>query len=431
MQSYYETAAKQRALAKLIRVVTNRRFIITLLHGFAAGLPLALVGSTLQAWFTVSKVDIVTIGLLGAVSWPYTVKFCWSPVLDRFEIPRLGHRRGWILLMQLLIMATLAVMAMLNPTFSPWPLGIAAFLLAFFSATQDIGIDAYRTELLPEEERGMGAALYTWGYRIAMLFSGGLALIFAAKIGWRWTYLLMALTMGISAIITVFSPRIPNPAAPPVSIDHAFIDPFVEFFNRKSVTTACLMLAFIVLYKIGDALGLSLSTTFMIRGLGFTLTDVGAIYKTVGLVATLLGALAGGSFMMRTSLYRALMQFGFLQGISTGMFMVLAIYGKSYGLMVLTIFLENFCGGLGTVALVALLMALCDARYTATQFALLSSLSAIGRVFTAPVAGVMVKHIGWAHFYGWSVVLAIPGLCLLWVIRDTIKALDHTSPAQT
>lgn len=398
-------------------LLTNPRVMATLLLGFSSGLPLALSGGTLQAWYTVAGVNIVAIGALSLVGMPYAYKPLWAPLMDRFVPPLLGRRRGWVLLMQLAMVAMLSVMAFSSPSKHPAGLALLALGLAFFSASHDIAFDAYRTDLLPAKERGIGAAMNTAGYRIAMLVSGGLAIVMAGTIGWHWTYLIMAGLMLIEIGVTVWAPEPELQAHVPSTIKAAIVEPFREFLGRKS---ALWLLVFIVVYKLADAFALSLTTPFLIRGLGFSLVDVGAIYKLVGMIATMLGVFLGGILIPRMGMFKSLLYFGILQGISNLLFLVLAMVGKSYSLMVLTVFVENLCGGLGTVAFVAFLMSLCDLRYTATQFALLSALSAVGRIFIGPVAGVVVADYGWVLFFLLSVVCALPGLGILWFLGKAV-----------
>lgn len=396
------------------KLFTNRRMLVTLFLGFSSGLPLALTGTTLQAWFTLSGINLVAIGSLSLVGQPYVYKFLWAPLLDRFSPKIFGRRRGWIFIMQILLAITLSIMAFLKPQHLALEMGMLALTIAFFSATQDIAIDAYRVDLLKPEERGLGSAMVTGGYRVAMLVSGGLAMVLAAQIGWRNTYLLMAFFMLAATLITWFGPEPSEKIKSPASLSKAYIEPFLEFLSRRG---AYLILAFIIAYKLGDAFTLSLGATFLLRGIGFSLTDVGLIYKTVGLAATMLGVFGGGAWMIRLGLFRSLFIFGILQAVSTLSFMLLAMVGKSYSVMVAAIFLESFCGGLGTVAFLAFLMALCDLRFSATQFALFTAFSAVGRTFIGPIAGVMVEKIGWTQFYFWSFILSVPGLLLLFWLR--------------
>jgi PAT family beta-lactamase induction signal transducer AmpG len=406
-------------LAPYLDVFRSRRIAVLLLLGFASGLPLALTGGTLQAWMTVEGVDITTIGLFTLVGLPYTWKFLWAPVMDRFVPPWLGRRRGWIVATQIALMLGIAGMGMLSPLHAAVALAVLALAVAFSSASQDIVIDAYRTDLLAERERGAGAAVAVLGYRVAMLVSGALALIIADRIGWRETYLLMAALMIVGLAATLCGPEPAVAVRPPRTLADAVLLPLREFFARPG---ALMLLLLIILYKIGDAFAGSLTTAFLIRGVGFTPTDVGTINKGLGLIATILGVLFGGTIMVRLRLYRALMLFGLLQAVSNLSFMVLAAAGKSYPLMVVAVAFENIAGGMGTAAFVALMMALCNHRYTATQYALLSALAAIGRVYVGPAAGYLVEAVGWAMFFFITFLAALPGLALLRGMRRTVEA---------
>jgi PAT family beta-lactamase induction signal transducer AmpG len=364
-----------------------------LLLGFASGLPLPLTGGTLQAWLTITGVDLKTIGIFSLVGVPYTIKFLWSPIMDRFVPKWLGRRRGWIFPVQLGLLCGIALMGFITPTYAPFALGVLAFMVAFTSASQDIVIDAYRTDVLLEKERGIGAATFVLGYRIAMLVAGALALIMSDYLGWQNTYLIMAVW-----------------------------GPLKDFITRRSAFT---MLLLIVLYKLGDAYAGTMTTTFLLRGADFSATEVGTINKGMGLMATIIGAMFGGTLMIKLGLFRSLMLFGLFQMVSNLSFMVLAWLGKNYGVMIFAVAFENLCGGMGTAALVALLMALCDKRYSATQFALLSSLSALGRVFISPTSGYLVAATGWAMFFFITTLTALPGLWLLWRMKGEIDSLEQ------
>jgi PAT family beta-lactamase induction signal transducer AmpG len=409
-------------LAPYIQVFKSPRVATVLVLGFASGLPLALSSGTLQAWMTVAGVDIKTIGLFSLVGLPYTVKFLWAPVMDRYAPNFLGRRRGWVALTQLLLMGVIAVMGAMDPTRAPLALAAMALLLAFASASQDIVVDAYRTDVLREPERGLGAAVSVLGYRLALLVSGALALILSDHIGWRNTYWLMAALLAIGLVAAFLGPEPDEQVRPPRTLAEAVVGPLREFFSRPE---AGVMLLLIVLYKLGDAFAGSLTTAFLIRGAGFTPTDVGAINKGLGLFATIIGALFGGGLMVRLGLYRALLLFGILQAVSNLAFMVLAWAGKSYPLMVVAVAFENIAGGMGTAAFVALLMALCDHRFSATQFALLSALAAIGRVFVGPPSGLLVDAVGWVWFFFCTFLVALPGLLLLWHLRRRVSDLGH------
>ena len=411
--------------AKLLGVFRSRKIFLLLLLGFSSGLPLALTGATLQAWLTVSGVDLTTIGMFALVGQPYTYKFLWAPLMDRYAVPLLGRRRGWLVLTQVALLAVIAWMGTLAPDRSPWLLASLALAVAFLSASQDIVFDAYRTDILDAEERGAGAAVSVLGYRIAMLVSGGLALILADTwLGWTGTYWLMAALMlvGVAAVASADEPAAPPRA--PHTLQEAVREPLAEFFARDGAWTLLLV---IVLYKLGDAFAGTLSTAFLIRGPGFSLTEVGLVNKWLGVVATILGALAGGAVMARLKLYRSLLLFGVLQAVTNLGYMLLAISGKSYALMIAAVAAENLCGGMGTAAFVALLMAMCERRYSATQYALLSALAALGRVYVGPAAGMMAKSLGWPEFFFFTFLIALPGLAMLVWQRRRIDAID-TAP---
>lgn len=387
------------------------------LLGISSGLPLALTASTLQAWFTVSGINIVTIGFLTLVAQPYVYKFLWAPLMDRFTLPFLGRRRGWMLVTQSLLLVTIGCFACLDPSKNAMLIGLLALVVAFLSASQDIVVDAYRTEILTQKELGLGAAWFVNGYRIGMLVSAGLALIIADQWGWPITYLCMGLLMSIGIFATCFSPE-PDThhVLPPTTIKQAVIEPFRQFLSRDQVI---LLLLLIVSYKLGEALALSLNTTFFIRGLGFSLTVIGTFYKTAGIIASLLGLLVSGWLMKRLTLQQALLRFGIAQAISILSFAILAMVGKNFVALCAAIAIESFCSGMYTVAFLALLMSLCDQRYTATQFAFLSALAAVGRVLIGPIAAIIVEQVGWANFYIWSFFVSLLPLFLVLNIKQT------------
>jgi PAT family beta-lactamase induction signal transducer AmpG len=410
-------------LSDYIAAFRSRRILLLLALGFASGLPLALTAGTLQAWLAADNVDIVAIGWFALVGQPYTYKFLWAPLMDRYSPPFLGRRRGWLLVTQVALAAAIAFMGSLSPGGSAWVLGATALAVAFLSASQDIVFDALRTDSLEPAERGAGAAVSVLGYRLAMLVSGAGALILADQgLGWHLTYWIMAalMTVGMAATWLAVEPE-PRGAAPK-TLDEAVMKPFAEFFARRG---ALALLALVVLYKLGDAFAGNLTTTFLLRGPGFSLTEVGAINKGFGLAATIVGALAGGALMAKMRLYRALLFFGVLQAVTNLGFLLLSTAGKNYELMVAVVGLENLCGGMGTAAYVALLMALCDRRFSATQYALLSALSAVGRVYVGPAAGYLVAAAGWTQFFFFTFVIALPGLALLMALRERIEALDQ------
>jgi PAT family beta-lactamase induction signal transducer AmpG len=395
---------------------------VMVLLGFSSGLPLPLTSGTLQAWLTVAGVDLRTIGIFSLVGLPYTIKFLWSPLMDRFVPPWLGRRRGWIIPTQLALMLGITSMVLVSPQYAPLALALLALIVAFTSASQDIVVDAYRTDLLPEVERGIGAATFIMGYRIAMLVGGALALILSDQIGWQNTYLIMAGLMIVGVFGTFLGPEPDGKITPPKNLQEAIWGPLKDFFSRPM---ALIILLFIVLYKLGDAYAGSMTTPFLLRGIGFSATDVGTINKGMGFVALIVGAMYGGAMMIKLGLFRSLMIFGLLQMVSNLSFMVLAWTGKNYGVMMFAVAFENLSGGMGMAAFAAFIMALCNKRYSATQFALLSSLSALGRVFISPTSGYVVESTGWAIFFFITTLTALPGLLLLWWLKDEITNLKQ------
>ena len=394
-----------------------------LVLGFASGLPLALTSGTLQAWATVDGVSLQNIGFLTLAGTAYTLKFLWAPLVDRYAPPILGRRRGWVFICQLLLALCIALMGLYTPAANLGVLAVLAILVAFLSATQDIAFDAYSTDVLRNEERAAGAAVKVLGYRLAMIVSGGLALVLADTVlGWGNTYMLMGGFMALCAVATLIAPEPEVSVAAPRTLAQAVVEPLVEFFNRPG---AWALLLLIVLYKLGDAFAGALSTTFLIRGAGFSSAEVGAVNKIFGLAATIVGALAGGALMTRLGLYRSLLWFGLLQAVSNFGYWVLAVTPAHLYSMGLVVAVENLCGGLGTAAFVALLMALCNRSFSATQFALLSALSAVGRTYLAgPLTPVLVAWMGWPGFFVVTVFIALPGIWLLARHRAEIERLD-------
>jgi len=407
-------------MSDYLQVFRSRRMAVIVLLGFSSGLPLALTSGTLQAWMSVAGVDIRTIGIFSLVGIPYTVKFLWSPLMDRFVPPWFGRRRGWMLATQLTLMLGIGAMGFASPQHAPWALAALALMVAFTSASQDIVVDAYRTDLLHEKERGAGAALFVFGYRIAMLVSGAVALILSDRIGWQSTYLIMAGCMIIGIISSVSGPETEKKIAPPKTLSEAVWGPLRDFFSRPSAAT---MLLLIILYKLGDAYAGTMTTPFLIRGAGFSATDVGTVNKGFGLAALIIGAMFGGTLMVRLGLYRSLLYFGLLQAVSNLSFMLLAWAGKSYPVMIFAVGFENLTGGMGTAAFVSLLMALCNHSFSATQYALLSSLASLSRTFISPSSGYLVESVGWAVFFLITAISALPGIWMLMKLKKEISEI--------
>lgn len=401
-----------KAIQSLLQVFESRKMAALLLLGLSSGLPLFLTSKTLQAWMTVEGVNLAAIGLFSLVSLPYSLKFIWAPLLDRFALPILGRRRGWLIVLQIGLLVAIALMALQQPGQALQLLAINALAIAFFSATQDIAADAYRADVLEEREMGAGAAIFVLGYRIALLTTGSLALILADQISWSAVYLLMSGVMLLGIIATLLAPEPQESVRPPASLADAVILPFRDFFQRQGLLHGAMILLFIVLYKLGDAFVNNMSTPFLLQT-GFTQTDIGAIQGGMGLIATIIGALAGGAILSKIGINRSLWVFGGLQAVSNLAYFVQAQLGRNYPFMVVTINIENFCAGLGTAAFVAFLMSLCNQRFSATQYALLSSLMAVSRDILVAPAGRLVEITGWSLFFLISIVAAVPGLLLL------------------
>ncbi len=401
------------------------RLVVIGLLGFASGLPLALSGSTLQAWLTVAGADLAAIGALSLVGLPYLLKFLWAPALDRWQIARFGRRRGWLVASQLVLIALLVAFAFCDPRAAVMPLAVLALALATASATQDIAFDAFRAERLSAVQRGIGTAWSIAGYRVAMFASGAGALMLADHMGFAATYLCMAALMVLGLVTTWLADEPPPPHAAPTSLLVASIEPLRELAGRPGIVA---LLACVMLYKLGDQFAGALAQTFFIRGQGYSLTEIGAVYKGLGIVAALSGGVVGGLAMYRLGLWRSLLVFGLLQLLTNAGFLALALVGKSMLGLLIVVSLENFCGGMGTCAHVALLIALCDPRYTATQFAALSAVASLGRVLLGPVAAV-VAGLGWPAYFVVSCVVAVPGLLLAARLGPRLRRLDEHAAA--
>lgn len=417
------------ARTRLRDLVANPRVAAALTLGFASGLPFNLPDSTLQAWLATLDMDIKTIGWFTLVGAPYAFKFVWAPILDRYALPVLGRRRGWMLLLQLLLAVLIAVLGLQGqqlgigaPGEVVYAVAAIALFIAFLSATQDIVIDAYRADTLRPEERGVGSTATQVGYRVATWITGALALILSDVIGWKNTYLLMAAVMGATVLFTWSAPEPERVAPRPRTLAAAVLDPLREFLARPG---AWALLALIVLYKFGDAFALKLVTAFLIKGVGFTALEVGAISKTVVITLTLLGTFAGGVLLARLGLFRSLLIFGILQALTNLLYALLAATGKSTVLMVIALGFDNFAGGMGAAAFVAFLMGLCDVRFSAFQYALLSALASVARNFLGPPAAYVVDAVGWSSFFTLTFFTAIPGLVVLVLLRRQVEKLDE------
>lgn len=397
---------------RMLKVFRSRKMAAILVLGFSSGLPLYLTSRTLQAWMTVTGVNLTAIGFFSLVSLPYSLKFLWSPIVDRFEFSFLGRRKGWLIVTQVALAVAIAAMAFQRPAQALRLLALNTLAIAFLSATQDIVVDAYSTDICGPSETGAASGAKVLGYRIAMIATGAGALVMADAFSWPATYALLGLVMFVLALA---SSRVPEPVlrdAAPASLREAVQLPLSDFFKRMGKSRGLSILAFILLYRLGDAMINSMTTPFLLE-LGFSQTDVGIVQGGIGLASTIAGVLAGGAFISRIGINRALWAFGFLQALSNFAYLVLSQTGRNFSVMTATIIIENFCTGLGTSALVGFLMILCNPRFSATQYALLSSLVAIGRDVLAAPSGALAVKTGWPVFFLLSVLAAVPGIALL------------------
>ncbi|WP_306547322.1 AmpG family muropeptide MFS transporter [Desulfobulbus sp.] len=391
------------------RQMFSPRMLVSFLMGFACGAPLLLTSSVLQAWMTEQGVDLSVIGLYSLVGLPYTLKFLWAPVFDRYTLPFLGRRRGWMLITQFALILALVALGLTNPAQTPWLVAVAACVVTFFSASQDIVIDAYRREDLSDNQLGLGSSLYVNGYRLGMLLAGSGGLILADHVSFAQVYVLMAGSLLVGVVTTLLCREPPLVKGTPRTFREAIINPFVDYFSRDR---ALLLLLFILLYKLGDQMASTLTTPFYLS-LGFSKTEIGAVAKLFGFWSAIAGGLVGGAILLRIGIIRSLWIFGFLQAAAILSFSVLALMGHSLVGLAVAIVLEQLTSGMGTSAYVAYMASLTNKRFTATQYALLSSCMGIPRVIIAAPAGWLAESLGWPLFFVGCAVVAVPGLLLL------------------
>ncbi|HVO47738.1 MAG TPA: MFS transporter [Steroidobacteraceae bacterium] len=404
----------------LRQVLASPKMLAILLMGAASGYPNQLTESALQAWLKDAHVSNTTIGLMSYVALPYVFKFLWAPFLDRYPLPLLGRRRGWMLISQVALAAAIGFMATQDPALALTPVAVCALAIVFFSATQDIVIDAYRTDIARPEERGPAAALTNLGYRTCAWLASGLALLVADYFGWRPAFLVLAGVMALFTLATWFAPEPGESPAPPRSLGDSVITPLRELLAGPG---ALALLSVVLLFKIGDAFAMKLFTPFMLDT-GFSKTELAVVVKSLFTGGSLLGAVLGGIAMVRLGLWRSMLIFGVAQAVTNLMYCALAAVGKSYALMAAAVVIEHVAAAMGNIALVALIMALCDIRYSAFQYALLSSLALLPRYGLGYPAGWVADHGGWFTYYVVSFAIALPGLAIVWINRGRIEALD-------
>jgi PAT family beta-lactamase induction signal transducer AmpG len=391
----------------------NRRMLICVFTGFSSGLPLYLLINLLPAWLRSEQVDLRSIGLFALIQLPFTWKFFWAPLLDRYALPFFGRRRGWMLVTQLLLLVSIPLFGALRPQLDLWTIAYLAAAVAFFAATQDIVLDAYRRELLPDPELGLGNAIHVQAYRISSLVPGALALVLADHFPWQTVFIVTALFMlpGIANTLLVSEPALARPA--PRTLAEAVTEPFHEFVTRSGWSQALLVVAFIFFYKLGDSMATALATPFYLD-MGFSLSDIGLIAKNAGLWASVIGGLLGGLWMLKIGINRGLWLFGVVQVVSILGFAWLAyVNGPDRVLLGVVIAFEALGVGLGTAAFTAFIARATDPRYTATQFALFTSLASVPRSIVNATTGWIVEQTGWFAFFLLCTALALPGMALL------------------
>lgn len=395
--------------------ILNRRMLICVFTGFTSGLPLYVLIQLVPAWLRVEGVGLAEIGLFALVGFPYTWKFFWSPIMDRYALPLLGRRRGWMLVTQVALLISIAALGFVRPELSIWTVAYLAGAVAFFSASQDIVLDAYRRELLPDIELGIGNAIHVQAYRLAGLVPGALALILADFLPWHIVFAVVALFMGVGLVLTlIIQEAIVNPSLPQ-TLREAVVEPFREFIDRKGLGGAAIILAFMFLYKLGDNMATALQSPFFLD-VGFTLTQIGAISKVAALVAVTVGGLGGGIIMIKLGINRALWLFGVVQVISILGFALLSTVGANPWVLGGVVAFEYLGVGLGTAAFTAFIARTTSPVFAATQFALFTALAAVPRTFANSVTGIIVEQIGWTTFFLLCTVLAMPGMLLLFKV---------------
>ncbi len=400
---------------EFFKALFSQKMFTILLLGFSSGLPLLLTGGTLKIWLKREDVDISTIGYFSWVGMAYSFKFVWAPIIDRYKLFLFGRRRSWIFASQLCIGIFLYLLSQLDPKLNLSLMAAYAVLIAFFSATQDIAFDAYRREILKDEEMGIGSSFNIYGYRIAMLVSGGIGIGFVSDTGISWgtLYALMAIMMIACMGVTWWAPEPSDDISPPQSLKSAIIDPFKEFLTRDK---AIIILAFVFLFKLGDALSGAMLNPFYVE-MGYSNVDIGLIAKTVGMSSALIGIFIGGVIIFKMGVLRSLWVFGILQALSTAGFALITFTGPQNWALALTVIFEDVSAGMGNAAFISYLSMITNKKFTGTQFALLSSIATLGRNFFSGFSGDMVKALGWAPFFYVCAIIAIPGMIILWKLQ--------------
>lgn len=394
-----------------LKIILSKKIGVCCLTGFASGLPLFILISLIPAWLRIENIDLKVIGVFSLIQLPFTWKFLWAPLFDRYKI-FMGRRRGWLISFQILLLFTIASLGFFEPNLNLKIIAIISLLIAIFSASHDVVIDAFRREILSDKELGLGNAMHVNAYKVSSLIPGSLSLILADSITWKWVFIITSLFMLVGVIMTIFVNEPNIKYSQPKNLKKSFTEPLVCFFEKKGISNAIFILTFIFLYKLGDSMATALATPFYID-LNFSMTEIGVIAKNAGLWSSVAGGILGGIWMIRLGINRSLWIFGFLQLITIIPFIILSIVGNHLLLLGITVGLEAFAMGLGTTALIAYISKNTDLRYTATQFALFTSLASVPRSITNASTGFLVESFGWTNFFYLCLFLAIPGMLLL------------------
>ena len=399
----------------LKEAVLNRRMLICVFTGFSSGLPLYMLFQLVPYWLRTEGVGLAEIGFFALVQFPYTWKFLWAPIMDRYTLPFLGHRRGWIIVTQLALLVSISTLGFFKPAMSLWTIAYLATAVAFFSASQDVVLDAFRRELLPDVELGLGNSIHVQAYRLSGLIPGGLALILADRLPWHMVFIIVALFMLVGIVMTLVIDEAIKEPSPPRSLKESVIEPFREFIGRAGLGSALLVLAFLFFYKLGDNMATALQTPFF-HDVGFSGTQIGTIAKFVGTTAAIVGGLIGGLIMVKVSINRALWLFGFVQIASILGFALLSVVGANPWMLAFAMAFEYLGVGLGTAALTAFMAKSTNVAFAATQFALFTALISVPRVLASATTGLIVERTGWTNFFLICTLLAVPGMLLFFKV---------------
>ena len=410
-------------------VFASRRMVVVFLLGFSGGLPLLLTSQTLQAWMTEAGASLDQLAALSVVGLAYTFKFAWAPLLDRFALPFLGRRRGWLLVLQIALAAAIVTMGQLDPVRTPELMFVLAIAVAVLGASQDIVIDAYKADVLAPAERTAGASVYLIGYRIALVATGTLAFVLADHLRWSVIYSLLALLLVVGVVATLVAGEPAAPADRPATFEQALVRPFVDFVERLGVRGLALVVAFTVLYRFGDYFAQALILPFFQRAAGFELTEIAAIYKVLGFAGIALGGLAAGVLAPRYGMRRLLVAFGATQALTNLLYVWLAHAGDDIAVFAIAVFVDNIANAMGTAVFIAFLMSVCSPAVSATQFAVLTSLSSLGQRVFGPLADDVVAYVGWPGFFVCTSLLALPGIALAYYSEPRTRGTSEPPPA--